>query len=301
MSIIQGTGDPANPFPKDSAPEAYDLERSQTFAVSPNVQSKAPDVESRAPNVESKSPVACGICLGEDKLELIKPCLCRWVHRSCLDEWRSIRNGLNFSKCEVCRSDYITDSLRPTMSDDSDPVLVRRFRLYMARDISLFLIGVFCVMWLCSLLFYICSPNALVQWTIEKTNGQWSSPASIYFIWGQAFFWSTIGILGGFYLCISNCGKDDPHFHTGGSPLFCYCPGSCGICGSGGGGGSGGGDGAAIVCAIICIILVLFGIFIGIWGFTVLIDRWALSRRKQIWNFELAQKHVVRDLSAINP
>ena len=54
----------------------------------------------------------CRICLENDILnELIYPCKCsgnsKYVHKKCLDEWRSINhNPENFYRCEVCHHKY---------------------------------------------------------------------------------------------------------------------------------------------------------------------------------------------------
>lgn len=49
----------------------------------------------------------CRVCLCEDELaNLIQPCLCagssRWVHRSCLDQWRN-QSTTSFFNCSVCK------------------------------------------------------------------------------------------------------------------------------------------------------------------------------------------------------
>lgn len=54
----------------------------------------------------------CRICLEDDnQSDMISPCLCsgtsKYVHRYCLDEWRSQDiNGDNFKKCRECLFEY---------------------------------------------------------------------------------------------------------------------------------------------------------------------------------------------------
>lgn len=53
----------------------------------------------------------CRICL-DDEGEMIAPCGCtgshRFVHRACLDRWRSnVDIPLAFSSCEVCRTPFL--------------------------------------------------------------------------------------------------------------------------------------------------------------------------------------------------
>lgn len=59
------------------------------------------------------SEYQCRICLEEEPNDhnLIVPCLCRgtqrWVHRRCLDEWRSQDpTSPNFYRCRECQFDY---------------------------------------------------------------------------------------------------------------------------------------------------------------------------------------------------
>jgi RING-variant domain len=53
----------------------------------------------------------CRICLEEeDETSMIAPCLCKgsmkWVHRSCLDEWRRNEQDRAFSQCTECHFQY---------------------------------------------------------------------------------------------------------------------------------------------------------------------------------------------------
>ena len=61
----------------------------------------------------------CRICLqGDDEEELISPCNCRgstrWVHRTCLNEWRlSEHNPTSRDQCEICLFRYIVSNVEP--------------------------------------------------------------------------------------------------------------------------------------------------------------------------------------------
>eukprot|EP00536_Pseudo-nitzschia_multiseries_P010762 jgi/Psemu1/26862/gm1.26862_g len=64
----------------------------------------------------------CRICLEEDSPEtMIAPCRCkgtsRWVHRECLDEWRTNERDRAFSKCTECRFEYY---LQPVYQDEGE-------------------------------------------------------------------------------------------------------------------------------------------------------------------------------------
>lgn len=60
---------------------------------------------------------ACRICLSSDKIdEFISPCLCiggsKYVHRSCLNNWRNAHIGDSYYKCEVCKYTYTYHRLK---------------------------------------------------------------------------------------------------------------------------------------------------------------------------------------------
>ncbi|CAH8372251.1 unnamed protein product [Eruca vesicaria subsp. sativa] len=78
------------------------------------VQLQPRDSQKRS-DLESGSPASshcCRICLEENNSsgdeELISPCMCKgtqkFVHRSCLDRWRSVKGGFAFSNCTTCNA-----------------------------------------------------------------------------------------------------------------------------------------------------------------------------------------------------
>ncbi len=55
---------------------------------------------------------SCRICLEDaNRDEVIAPCACtgtsKWVHRECLDKWRTTREDKAFSKCTECLTEYL--------------------------------------------------------------------------------------------------------------------------------------------------------------------------------------------------
>nr|TKS17210.1 E3 ubiquitin-protein ligase MARCH8-like isoform X1 [Populus alba] len=53
----------------------------------------------------------CRICLDNEGEDLIAPCHCKgtqkYVHRSCLDNWRSTKEGFAFAHCTECRAMFV--------------------------------------------------------------------------------------------------------------------------------------------------------------------------------------------------
>ena len=81
---------------------------------------------------------SCRICLETaERSEVIAPCACKgtskWVHRGCLNHWRSTREDIAFSKCTECLQSY---ELTSRADDSCQPRMMRRgkFFLLVVRD-----------------------------------------------------------------------------------------------------------------------------------------------------------------------
>ncbi|KAL6324544.1 hypothetical protein AAG906_013356 [Vitis piasezkii] len=76
----------------------------------------------------------CRICLDIGGEDLIAPCHCRgtqkYVHRSCLDNWRSTKEGFAFAHCTECSAVFI---LRANVPPDRWWLRLK-FQLLVARD-----------------------------------------------------------------------------------------------------------------------------------------------------------------------
>ena len=96
----------------------------------------------------------CRICLdtSPNRNDFIAPCSCRgsskYVHRECLDKWRTTREDRAFSRCTECLTSY---KLISRVSDSVHTKRIRqcKFGCYVARDLSLCLLLVqsFIVFW----------------------------------------------------------------------------------------------------------------------------------------------------------
>ena len=103
----------------------------------------------------------CRICF-EDEPQcnrhlVIAPCQCRgtskWVHRSCLDQWRSTREDKAFASCTECKFKY---SLIPTVDDSYSTRFYNRLKysFMVFRDLTLALLFVQFIIIITSLLIY---------------------------------------------------------------------------------------------------------------------------------------------------
>jgi hypothetical protein len=79
----------------------------------------------------------CRICLDNEGDDLIAPCHCKgtqkYVHRSCLDNWRSTKEGFAFSHCTECRAAFL---LRANVPPDRWWLRLK-FQLLVVRDHTL--------------------------------------------------------------------------------------------------------------------------------------------------------------------
>ncbi|KAI8570908.1 hypothetical protein RHMOL_Rhmol01G0075300 [Rhododendron molle] len=127
--------------PSDSDP----LLENQPVVDSPS--SPVPESSSVIKNddIEAGAVASCRICLecdGEEDDELISPCMCKgtqqFVHRSCLDHWRSVKEGFAFSHCTTCKAQF---HLQVTEFEDNTWRKIK-FRLFVARDVFLVFVAV---------------------------------------------------------------------------------------------------------------------------------------------------------------
>ncbi|XP_052312565.1 uncharacterized protein LOC7469466 isoform X2 [Populus trichocarpa] len=76
----------------------------------------------------------CRICLDNEGEDLIAPCHCKgtqkYVHRSCLDNWRSTKEGFAFAHCTECRAMFV---LRANVPADRWWLRLK-FQFLVARD-----------------------------------------------------------------------------------------------------------------------------------------------------------------------
>ncbi|KAK0570866.1 hypothetical protein LWI29_007666 [Acer saccharum] len=139
-------------------------------------------------DIENGSVPCCRICLesdGEPDDELISPCMCKgtqqFVHRSCLDHWRSVKEGFAFSHCTTCKAQF---HLQVALFEENSWRQIK-FRLFVARDVFfvflavqtaiaamgtiLFLLllsrgnGVLCAAWIFGLILHCSSSTVMIH------------------------------------------------------------------------------------------------------------------------------------------
>ncbi|XP_071685631.1 uncharacterized protein [Rutidosis leptorrhynchoides] len=147
----------------------------------------------------------CRICL--DTEDLIAPCHCRgtqkYVHRSCLDNWRSTREGFAFSHCTECRAVFI---LRANVPPDRWWLRLK-FQLLVARDHAFIFVIVQLIVAFLGVLVYKFYGDEL-----REMFGYEEHPYGFYTMAVLAIV--LVGLLYGFFIAII-CGQriNERHYH----------------------------------------------------------------------------------------
>lgn len=185
----------------------------------------------------------CRICLDEsaNRYDFIAPCNCKgsaqFVHRECLDKWRSAREDKAFSKCTECLREY---KLISRVKCDGSSKNTRRLRYcyYITRDFSI-TIGLTqaCIISL-ALLFYSFDRSYYLLGLFHMQ----SHIRVFYYLCGFTLFLSLVGLLftcngckmyytNDFNRCIGSCDNccrscrcpDCGPVYVYNDPI-CYCP-----------------------------------------------------------------------------
>eukprot|EP00897_Mesotaenium_endlicherianum_P008732 jgi/Mesen1/7888/ME000420S07036 len=144
-SFVSRIGPPFNPVATERAPAVH-IRVTQDSDDVPLLEVTSAEIDESEGSVassssESSSQPVCRICLESEGEDLIAPCQCRgtqkYVHRRCLDTWRTAKEGFSFAHCTECKALF-----RLRVNVPADRRWRRRlFRLLVARDhLGLFLL-----------------------------------------------------------------------------------------------------------------------------------------------------------------
>ena len=198
------------------------------------------------------SEYSCRICLGDGpRSDFIAPCACsggsKWVHRACLDQWRTTREDRAFSRCTECLTSY---TLVSTLDDTDVEKCGRKTKFYclVTRDLSFaFIVSQMVV--------------GVLAWLVWQSDGvdkgylihllhAGSMPVLFYYLCGLTLALAMIGLL--FHSadrcpdCCRGCG--DVCINISPYCWNCYCYRPYGYYG----GGCGYGNGGGLVCCDCC-------------------------------------------------
>ncbi|KAJ4794004.1 RING/FYVE/PHD zinc finger superfamily protein [Rhynchospora pubera] len=150
----------------------------------------------------------CRICLDTGGDDMIAPCHCRgtqkYVHRSCLDHWRSTKEGFAFAHCTECRAVFV---LRANVPPDRWWLRLK-FQLLVVRDHTvIFFIVQLVVMMLAMLVYKFYGEELREMFEYED------HPYAFYAMSIMAVL--LVGLLYGFFIAII-CGQriHERHYHV---------------------------------------------------------------------------------------
>lgn len=178
---------------------------------------------------DEEEEYTCRICL-EDELPrsaLIAPCSCagssKWVHRECLDRWRTTREDRAFSRCTECLTDY---TLIPRPEFEEPEMKNRRRRKYfllLIRDIGgMFLFTQAIIVGVAFMVF--AGDNH--EKNLINQSGLQNYPRCFYYLAGLVITAAIVGVIGCIYLCVM--GTNDNNGCTVGGSDCAYCCYGCG-------------------------------------------------------------------------
>ncbi|CAL9050576.1 uncharacterized protein LOC135635721 isoform X2 [Musa acuminata AAA Group] len=166
------------------------------------------DIDDERRNLVNQDPPQCRICLDIGGDDLIAPCYCRgtqkYVHRSCLDNWRSTKEGFAFAHCTECRAVFL---LRANVPPDRWWLRLK-FQLLVARDHVLIFVIVQLVVAFLGMLVYRFYGEEL-----REMFGYEEHPYGFYTMAILAVI--LVGLLYGFFIAII-CGQriNERHYHV---------------------------------------------------------------------------------------
>ncbi|WVZ69844.1 hypothetical protein U9M48_018569 [Paspalum notatum var. saurae] len=167
--------------------------------------------------IDAASAAVCRICFDHGPGdELISPCMCKgtqqFVHRSCLDHWRSVKEGTAFSHCTTCKAQF---HLRVQfLEGDLDRKM--KFRLFVARDIFLAFLAIQTAIAAISGMSYLQDKDGKFRnsFTSDWVRILSKHPVPFYYCIGVVVFFALVGLIGFIWHCCtcppSNNNYDSP-------------------------------------------------------------------------------------------
>jgi len=272
--------------------------------------------------ISEEEEISCRFCLEESKrIDFIAPCNCagtsRWVHRACLDKWRSVRGDKAFSQCTECKAPY---DIVCITNDTWNDACWRwtRFTCYFTRDLLLLIVASQLVVLVMSSFVYLCDMSAHSLFKMSKMT----DPYSFYYLAGLLLSLSIIGMIA---VCFRNqvcgeCLRTNPGhslycsdmlfpFYIGNeSPLACNacCGAQCGeLCCAPCANGctcaectaAGCGQEMLAVLFVVFIILAIIGVFVAVFIGIVILQHVIRRHATVLHRWNLTKEYIVRDLA----
>ncbi|XP_066328136.1 uncharacterized protein [Miscanthus floridulus] len=282
--VVPNDSDPLLGRENSESESSVELSPPQPATVRP------PEIEDE--ETDGSSAACCRICLeAESEIgdELISPCMCKgtqqFVHRSCLDHWRSVKEGFAFSHCTTCKAQF---HLRvETWEDNSWRKM--KFRIFVARDVLLVFLAVQLTIAIIGAIAYFLDRDGSFRNSFSDGWDRFLSkhPIPFYYCIGVVVFFVLLGFFGLIVHCSSVNDNQDPCL--AGCRNCCYgwgildcLPASLEAC-------------FALVLVFIVVFAIL-GIAYGFLAATMAVQRIWQRHYHILTKRELTKEYVVEDL-----
>lgn len=249
------------------------------------------DKEERASDLESDeaSLPSCRICLENEPEDLISPCACKghsqFVHRSCLDQWRSVKEGFAFAHCTTCRAQF---HLKANVPEDMS-WRTRKFQLFITRDICAVFVLVQLIVAALALLVALVDYRGHFKESFQGTH----SALLFYYCWGVFIFLILFGVAGmvihcayyqqlGYHESCTRCCFDC----TGCIYFAPECDASACV------GGAAGGEFMVVVIVAFAVLGLVYGVIAAMFAWQQIWQRHYHILAKRV----LAEEFVVQDM-----
>lgn len=228
----------------------------------------------------------CRICLESDAEigdELISPCMCKgtqqFVHRSCLDHWRSVKEGFAFSHCTTCKAQY---HLRVALFEDNTWRKVK-FRLFVARDVFLVFLALQAVIAAVAGFAYFMDKDGAFR---NSFNDDWDRvlskhPVPFYYCVGVVALFVMLGFFGLILHCCSMNHDSCMNSFYGWGMVDCF-PASMEAC--------------FTLAVFLIVIFAILGIAYGFLAATMTFQRIWQRHYHILTKRELTKEYIVEDL-----
>nr|CAB3477589.1 unnamed protein product [Digitaria exilis] len=205
-------------IPRDAGGEFLAAVTAPLLAHAPSPAEPSPSTgaspEITDDEIDAATAACCRICLDSESEpgdELISPCMCKgtqqFVHRSCLNHWRSVKEGAAFSHCTTCKARF---HLRVERLED-DICRRMKFRLFVARDVILVFLVIQAAIAAIGGMAYLLDKDGSFR---NRFSDDWERflskhPVPFYYCVGVVVFFVLVGFFG-LILHLSSFNNNDP-------------------------------------------------------------------------------------------
>ncbi|KAJ1284161.1 hypothetical protein BS78_03G183800 [Paspalum vaginatum] len=235
--------------------------------------------------IDAASAAVCRICFDrEPGDELISPCMCKgtqqFVHRSCLDHWRSVKEGTAFSHCTTCKAQF---HLRVQFLE-GDLGRKMKFRLFVARDIFLVLLAIQTAIAAISGMSYLLDKDGKFRnsFTSDWVRILSKHPVPFYYCIGVVVFFALVGFIWFIWHCCT-CLSSNNNYDSPRSVVYSNQ-------------GSDSEEDCFAVVVFLVIIFAIVGIVVAFVAGTVFVQRVLQRHYHILTKKELTKEFVVEDL-----